>query len=120
MGKYLDILAIIVIGSFLISTMVLPINYMTTTITDLGLFLETPILHHVLASSIFFGGAVVMTWESIKKRSTRVIRYLFPLIMFMMTGLPLFEWLAFWELSGWTLKKLIKRLRKNGKQEKIN
>ena len=111
MSRYIDILVAIILLSLLVTTILLPINYFTTTISDLGLFASSPILHGVIAVSVFLGGAIIMMWWSIKTKSIIGYIYITLLAIFGITQFPIFEWVAFWILCIWTLMRLIK----NGK-----
>ena len=116
MSKYLDVLIATILLSLLITTLILPINYFTTTISDLGFFMETLILHNVLSVAIFLGGTITMMWWSIKKKSIQGWVFITILAIFGITLLPIFEWMAFWMLCGWAIMRLIKN-DKNDKKD---
>ena len=108
MSRYLDLLVGIILVSLLFVTWILPIDYINTTISELGLFMETPIIHAVLSLSIFIGGGITMWWWSLKKKSMWGMIYTIAILIYTFGGFPFFEWIAFWILSIWTIMRLIK------------
>jgi hypothetical protein len=99
---------------FLLTTWILPVDYSTQTISSLGLFLDTPVLHIMFAGTVLVGGGIIILIWSIKNLLSIQIRGIYGIfnvvwiIIFFATLEPIFEWIAIWMMCIWVLAKLLK------------
>ena len=90
-----------------ITTLILPVigvNFFTDSITSLGFFDKCMIIHNGLSWAIFIGGAIFLVID----KKIYSILYIICLIMFILGGFVIFEWIMLWILCIYVSIEMIK------------
>ena len=108
--KALELFALVFISAIFILSIIgsfLGINYLTTTITELGFFPDCLFIHNTFAAITFIGGGALIIIYSIKNKRYYDLFYILPFILFACTFEPIWEWLSFWLLCIWFFKEIL-------------
>jgi len=108
--RILKYFVILFISAILILSCIAPflgVDYLTTTITDLGFFKDILFIHNTFAVITFLVCPILILIHTIKKKYYPDLFFIFPFILYGCTFIPIFEWLAFWGLLIYVLKEII-------------